>query len=136
MVVLNTFASVDSVLNKLLCGQRNYRFYLTFLVAALAFFAFNFAFCFWRIHQRLFVANTGLLGLLRNCPETVALASFSFVAIGLLGCLASYQVYLIAINQVVALTCSILISYRISWLFGSWNTTDFFSFFCTLPDIL
>ncbi|KAI8551946.1 hypothetical protein RHMOL_Rhmol06G0226400 [Rhododendron molle] len=80
-------------------GLRNYRFYLTFLVAALVFFAFNFAFCFWRIHQRLFVANTGLLGLLRNCPETVALASFSFVAIGLLGCLASYQVYLIAINQ-------------------------------------
>lgn len=76
--------------------------YLTFLIAALVFFAFNFAFCFKRIHQRLFVANIGLLGLLKNCPETVALASFSFAAIGFLGCLASYHVYLIAINQVVA----------------------------------
>ncbi|KAL7185796.1 hypothetical protein ACSBR2_027707 [Camellia fascicularis] len=80
-------------------GLRNYRFYLTFLATAFVFFAYIFAFCFWRIHKRVFKAGTGLLGLLRNCPETVALASFSFAAIWFLGCLASYHVYLIAINQ-------------------------------------
>ncbi|KAL7000089.1 protein S-acyltransferase [Sarracenia purpurea var. burkii] len=80
-------------------GLRNYRFYLTFLVTVLMFFIYVFAFCFWRIHQRVFRDDAGLLGLLRNCPETVALTSFSIGAIGFLGCLASYHAYLIAINQ-------------------------------------
>ncbi|XAR55381.1 Protein S-acyltransferase [Bertholletia excelsa] len=80
-------------------GLQNYRFYLSLLVSVLAFCLYIFSFCFWRIHQRVFEAGTGLIGLLKDYPETVALASFSFGAIGLLACLATYHVYLIAINQ-------------------------------------
>lgn len=80
--------------------QRNYRFYLTFLVSALVFFAYIVAFSCWRLHQKVVRNGTGLLGMLRHCPETLALASFSFAATGVLGALAIYHVYLTAINQV------------------------------------
>ena len=46
-----------------------------------------------------------------NCPETVALVSFSFAAIGFLGGLAIYHVYLTAINQ-VCLVLPILFPYE------------------------
>ncbi|KAE8075705.1 hypothetical protein FH972_014398 [Carpinus fangiana] len=78
---------------------RNYRFYLTFVVSGLVFFVYIFAFSCWRIHQRILRNGIGFLGMFKNCPETVALVSFSFAAIGFLGGLAIYHVYLTAINQ-------------------------------------
>ncbi|KAK9285818.1 hypothetical protein L1049_025019 [Liquidambar formosana] len=80
-------------------GLRNYRFYLTCIFSALVFFVYIFAFSCWRIHQRILQSGVGLFGIVRICPETLALASFGFAAIGFLGGLASFHVYLIAINQ-------------------------------------
>ncbi|XP_057954019.1 probable protein S-acyltransferase 1 [Malania oleifera] len=78
---------------------RNYRFYLMFIITALAFFAYTLSFSCWRIHQRMLKTGIGLSGVLRNCPESLALASFSFAVVGLLGCLVTFHVYLIAVNQ-------------------------------------
>ncbi|XWS34270.1 hypothetical protein CRYUN_Cryun21dG0026300 [Craigia yunnanensis] len=78
---------------------RNYRFYLTFFITALVFFIYIFAFSCWRIHQRMLESGTGLFGMLRNCPETLALTLFSLAAICFLGGLAIFHSYLIAINQ-------------------------------------
>ncbi|TYJ00812.1 hypothetical protein E1A91_A13G111000v1 [Gossypium mustelinum] len=78
---------------------RNYRFYLAFLITALMFFIYIFAFSCWRIHQRVLESGTGLFGMLRNCPETLALTLFSFAAIWFLGGLAIFHSYLTAINQ-------------------------------------
>ena len=80
--------------------QRNYRFYLMFMASALCFCIYLFAFSCRRMHQKLQQSGIGLLGVLRNCPETLALASFLFASIGFLGGLLSFHVYLIAINQV------------------------------------
>ncbi|OMO93705.1 hypothetical protein CCACVL1_06373 [Corchorus capsularis] len=41
----------------------------------------------------------GLFGMLRNCPETLALTLFSFAAIWFLGGLVMFHSYLIAVNQ-------------------------------------
>ncbi|TYH34110.1 hypothetical protein ES332_D13G106600v1 [Gossypium tomentosum] len=78
---------------------RNYRFYLAFLITALVFFIYIFAFSCWRIHQRMLESGTGLFGMLRNCPETLALTLFSFAAIWFLGGLAIFHSSLTAINQ-------------------------------------
>lgn len=78
-------------------AQRNYRFYLSFVISALVLFAYLFAFSVWRIHAK---SKSGLLGMLKNCPETVALVSFSFAAIWFLAGLAIFHIYLIAVNQV------------------------------------
>uniref|UniRef100_A0A2N9I7I4 S-acyltransferase n=1 Tax=Fagus sylvatica TaxID=28930 RepID=A0A2N9I7I4_FAGSY len=78
---------------------RNYRFYLTFVVSALVFFVYLSAFSCWKIHQRILRSGTGLMGLLRNCPETLALVLFGVAAIGFLGGLALFHVYLTAKNQ-------------------------------------
>ncbi|XWS23014.1 hypothetical protein CRYUN_Cryun29cG0084800 [Craigia yunnanensis] len=78
---------------------RNYRFYLTFFITALVFFIYTFAFSCWRIHQRMLESGNGLFGMLRKCPETLALTFFSFAAIWFLGGLAMFHSYLIAINQ-------------------------------------
>ncbi|KAG6657799.1 probable protein S-acyltransferase 6 [Carya illinoinensis] len=78
---------------------RNYRFYLTFVASAMVLFAYLFAFSCWRIHQRVLKNGTGFIGMLRNCPETLALMLSSFAAIGFLGGLALFHVYLTAINQ-------------------------------------
>ncbi|KAH9793200.1 S-acyltransferase [Citrus sinensis] len=75
---------------------RNYRFYLSFVISALVLFAYLFAFSVWRIHAK---SKSGLLGMLKNCPETVALVSFSFAAIWFLAGLAIFHIYLIAVNQ-------------------------------------
>ncbi|KAF8409570.1 hypothetical protein HHK36_005648 [Tetracentron sinense] len=80
-------------------GLRNYRFYLMFVSSALIFFLYIFAFSCRRINQRMSQTGTGLFGVVRNCPETLALASFSFAAIWFLGGLASFHVYLITLNQ-------------------------------------
>lgn len=45
-------------------------------------------------------SGAGLFGMLRNCPETLALAIFSFAAIWFLGGLAIFHAYLIVTNQV------------------------------------
>uniref|UniRef100_A0A6N2MEU3 S-acyltransferase n=1 Tax=Salix viminalis TaxID=40686 RepID=A0A6N2MEU3_SALVM len=78
---------------------RNYRFYLTFVVSALIFFVYVFAFSCRRIHQRMLRTGTGFLGMLKNCPETLALVSFSFPAILFLGGLTILHVFLLARNQ-------------------------------------
>ncbi|OMO72263.1 Zinc finger, DHHC-type, palmitoyltransferase [Corchorus olitorius] len=78
---------------------RNYKFYLTFLVTALVFFIYIFGFSCWRIHQRMLETGIGLFGMLRNCPETLALTLFSFAAILFLGGLIMFHSYLIAVNQ-------------------------------------
>ncbi|XP_015577875.1 probable protein S-acyltransferase 1 [Ricinus communis] len=78
---------------------RNYRFYMTFVISALNFFIYIFVFSFWRIQRRMSRIGSGLIGMLMNCPETLALVLFSFAAIWFLGGLAIFHVYLIAINQ-------------------------------------
>ncbi|CAK7348975.1 unnamed protein product [Dovyalis caffra] len=78
---------------------RNYRFYLTFIVSALIFFIYVFSFSCWRIHRRMLRTGTGLLGMLKNCPETLALVSFSFATIWFLGSLTIFHVFLLARNQ-------------------------------------
>ncbi|EXC01254.1 putative S-acyltransferase [Morus notabilis] len=78
---------------------RNYRFYLTFVVSALAFFIYLFSFSCLRIHQRMTNSGTNLLGLLKNCPETLALALFSLAAALFLGGLVLFHVHLIVTNQ-------------------------------------
>ncbi|XP_021293072.1 LOW QUALITY PROTEIN: probable protein S-acyltransferase 6 [Herrania umbratica] len=80
-------------------GLRNYGFYWTFLITALVFFIYIFAFSCWRIHQGMSETGTGLFGMLRNCPETLALTVFSFAAIWFLGGLSIFHSYLIATNQ-------------------------------------
>lgn len=81
-------------------GLRNYRFYLTFILSALIFFSYIFSFSCLRIHRKLLQTMTPFAAILRNCPETLALSIFSFAAIGFLGGLATFNVYLIATNQV------------------------------------
>ncbi|KAL9384772.1 hypothetical protein Peur_021782 [Populus x canadensis] len=78
---------------------RNYRFYLTFIISALIFFVYVFAFSCWRIHQRMLRTGTGLHGMLKNCPETLALVSFSSATILFLGGLTIFHVFLLARNQ-------------------------------------
>ncbi|KAJ7948151.1 S-acyltransferase [Quillaja saponaria] len=80
-------------------GLRNYRFYLSFVMLALVFFVYIFSFSCWRVRQRMFKYGTGILGMFRICPETLALISVSFAGIGFLGGLSIYHVYLIATNQ-------------------------------------
>ncbi|KAL5794088.1 hypothetical protein ACOSP7_002682 [Xanthoceras sorbifolium] len=78
---------------------RNYWFYLTFVISALIFFIYIFAFSVLRIHHRMEKDGIGFIGMLKNCPETLALVSFSFAATCFLGGLAVFHVYLIAMNQ-------------------------------------
>ncbi|KAI3457346.1 hypothetical protein Pfo_014009 [Paulownia fortunei] len=80
-------------------GLRNYRIYIIFLFMALVFFAYIFAFSFQKIQHRMSKNDTGLMELLRNCPETLALASFSIAAAWFLGGLTCYHLYLVALNQ-------------------------------------
>lgn len=80
-------------------GLRNYRLYIILLFMALVFFAYIFAFSFIKIQHTMSKNVVGLMGLLRNCPETLALASFTFVAAWIHGGLTCYNLYLIALNQ-------------------------------------
>ncbi|KAJ0052781.1 hypothetical protein Pint_02029 [Pistacia integerrima] len=80
-------------------AQRNYRFYLTFVISTLVFFIYIFAFSIWGIHQRKVKNSTGLFGMLKGCPESLAVITFSFAAICFLGGLAIYHMYLTATNQ-------------------------------------
>ncbi|CDP10808.1 unnamed protein product [Coffea canephora] len=81
-------------------GLRNYRLNVTFLLTGLLLFAFIFIFSCKSLHHKLPRDGNGVIGLLRNDPETVALTLFSFVAMCFLAGFSCYHVYLIAINQV------------------------------------
>ncbi|XP_016433032.1 putative protein S-acyltransferase 6 [Nicotiana tabacum] len=82
-------------------GLRNYRLYVLLLVLATAYFVYIFAFSCQKI-QRKKLGNgmgMGLIGLVKDCPETLALACFSFAAAVFVGGLTGYHAYLIATNQ-------------------------------------
>ncbi|XP_049353062.1 probable protein S-acyltransferase 6 [Solanum verrucosum] len=78
-------------------GLRNYRLYVLLLVIANVYFVYIFGFSCLKIQQKN--GGNGLIGLVRDCPETLVLACFSFVAACFVGGLACYHVYLIATNQ-------------------------------------
>ncbi|KAL1298896.1 hypothetical protein AAHE18_18G066000 [Arachis hypogaea] len=77
-------------------GLRNCRSYMALVISGLIFFVYIFAFSCWILHRK----NVhGFIGMVKTCPETLALTALAFNAIGFLGALAIYHVYLIAINQ-------------------------------------
>ncbi|KAF4382655.1 hypothetical protein F8388_015483 [Cannabis sativa] len=78
---------------------RNYRFYLTFIISALSFFFYVLYFSCWRIHQKVVKNGSNLFGLVRICPETLALVLFTVAAIMFLTGLAIFHLYLISTNQ-------------------------------------
>ncbi|CAL1407026.1 unnamed protein product [Linum trigynum] len=78
---------------------RNYRRFLAFIFSALVFFFYVFAISCWRIHGRMVARQSGFMGMVKDCPETLALLAFSFAAIWFLGSLAGFHLYLIAVNQ-------------------------------------
>ncbi|CAM8957450.1 unnamed protein product [Rhodiola kirilowii] len=80
-------------------GLRNYRFYLAFILSSLVFFGYILTFSCWRIHKRIQTSGTGFIGLIKNWPETMALATFSFAAAWFSLGLSGLHLYLVAINQ-------------------------------------
>lgn len=80
--------------------QRNYRSYIMFVFTGLVLFTFIFIFSCKRIHEKLRGDGILVSGLLRNCPETLALAAFSFAALSFLGGLCCFNAFLVALNQV------------------------------------
>ncbi|XP_060190385.1 probable protein S-acyltransferase 6 [Lycium barbarum] len=81
-------------------GLRNYRLYVLLLVMATIYFVYIFAFACLRMHHQKNVGNgMGLIGLVRDCPETLVLACFSFASSCFVSGLTCYHVYLIATNQ-------------------------------------
>ncbi|XP_055823209.1 probable protein S-acyltransferase 6 [Solanum dulcamara] len=80
-------------------GLRNYRLYVLLLVIANVYFVYIFGFSCLKIQQKNGGNGNGLIGLVRDCPETLTLACFSFVAACFVGGLTCYHVYLIATNQ-------------------------------------
>ncbi|KAK7324797.1 hypothetical protein VNO77_28644 [Canavalia gladiata] len=80
-------------------GLRNHRFYIALVIFALIFYVYIFAFSCWRLNQRIWEDGDGFVGMVKICPETLALVAFGFIAIGFSGALAIYHVYLIAINE-------------------------------------
>ncbi|KAJ1389234.1 Palmitoyltransferase, DHHC domain [Sesbania bispinosa] len=79
--------------------KRNHRFYMALVIFALIFYVYIFAFSCWRLHQRIWKDEDGFLGMVKTCPETLALAAFGLTAIGFLGPLTIYHAYLIAVNE-------------------------------------
>ncbi|XP_057452065.1 probable protein S-acyltransferase 7 [Lotus japonicus] len=80
-------------------GLRNHRYYTALVMSTLIFYVYIFAFSCWRLNRRMWKDGDTFLGLVKTCPETLALAALSLTAIGLLGPLAIYHVYLIAVNE-------------------------------------
>ncbi|MCD7468536.1 hypothetical protein HAX54_006871 [Datura stramonium] len=81
-------------------GRRNYRFYVLLLVVANVYFVCIFSFSCLKIQQKnAGNDNNALMGLIGDCPETLALACFSLVAACFVDGLTCYHVYLIAVNQ-------------------------------------
>ncbi|XP_019251243.1 PREDICTED: probable protein S-acyltransferase 6, partial [Nicotiana attenuata] len=79
--------------------QRNYRLYVLLLLMATVYFVYIFAFSCQKIQHKYAGNGMGLIGLVKDCPETLALTCFSFAAAIFVGGLTSYHVYLIATNQ-------------------------------------
>ncbi|CAL9088498.1 unnamed protein product [Musa acuminata var. zebrina] len=80
-------------------GLRNSRYYLMFILSALVFFSYIFAFSWLRIRRNWWKTRSGLFRMLGDAPETFLLALFSFMAIWLLGGFFIFHAYLIAHNQ-------------------------------------
>ncbi|XP_064940580.1 probable protein S-acyltransferase 7 [Musa acuminata AAA Group] len=80
-------------------GLRNSRYYLMFILSALVFFSYIFAFSWLRIRRNWSKTRSGLFRMLGDAPETFLLALFSFMAIWLLGGFFIFHAYLIAHNQ-------------------------------------
>lgn len=80
--------------------QRNYKLYIVFLFMALVLFAYIFAFSFQKLVHTIARNDDGLMGLLSNCPEALALASCALAAAMVLAALTCYNFYLVALNQV------------------------------------
>ncbi|XP_075080097.1 putative protein S-acyltransferase 6 [Nicotiana tabacum] len=80
-------------------GLRNYRLYVLLLVMATVYFVYIFAFSCKKIQHKNSGNGMGFIGLVKDCPETLALTCFSFAAAFFVGGLTAYHVYLIATNQ-------------------------------------
>ncbi|THU47642.1 hypothetical protein C4D60_Mb09t17760 [Musa balbisiana] len=80
-------------------GLRNSRYYLMFILSALVFFSYIFAFSWLRIRRNWSKTRSGLFRMLGDAPETFLLALFSFMAIWLVGGFFIFHAYLIALNQ-------------------------------------
>nr|AQX44144.1 hypothetical protein [Apostasia odorata] len=80
-------------------GLRNYRYYMMLIFSALVFFIYMLSFSWWKIGKMMSEKEWGGFQLVVNMPETFALALISFTAIGFLGGLAIFHVYLIILNQ-------------------------------------
>lgn len=80
--------------------QRNYGLYVLLLVVANVYF-YIFAFSCLKIQQKNGDNGNGLINLVRDFPETLALACFGFVCACFVGGLTCYHVYLIVTNQVL-----------------------------------
>ncbi|KAH0468948.1 hypothetical protein IEQ34_002180 [Dendrobium chrysotoxum] len=81
-------------------GLRNYRYYMMFIFSALVFFIYMLSFSWWKIGKKMSENEWGAFRAAAELPETFALALFSFTAIGFLGGLTIFHVYLIVLNQV------------------------------------
>ncbi|KAK4369414.1 hypothetical protein RND71_013206 [Anisodus tanguticus] len=84
---------------RIVINERNYRLYVLLLVMATIYFVYIFAFSCQKIQQNNDGNGMGLIDLVRDCPETLALACFSFVAALFVGGLTCYHMYLMATNQ-------------------------------------
>lgn len=71
-----------------------------FILSALVFFSYIFAFSWLRIRRNWSKTRSGLFRMLGDAPETFLLALFSFMAIWLVGGFFIFHAYLIALNQV------------------------------------
>ncbi|XP_020592342.1 probable protein S-acyltransferase 7 [Phalaenopsis equestris] len=80
-------------------GLRNNRYYMMFIFMALVFFVYMLSFSWWKIGKKMSDNEWGGFRAAAELPETFALALFSFGAIGFLGGLAIFHVYLIIVNQ-------------------------------------
>lgn len=80
--------------------QRNYRYYMIFIFSALVFFIYMLSFSWRKIGKKMSENEWGAFRTAAELPETLVLALFSFTAIGFLGGLAIFHVYLIIVNQV------------------------------------
>nr|AQX44090.1 hypothetical protein [Dendrobium officinale] len=80
-------------------GLRNYRYYMMFIFSSLVFFIYMLSFSWWKIGKEMSENEWGAFRAAAELPETFALSVFSFTAIGFLGGLAIFHVYLIVLNQ-------------------------------------
>lgn len=73
---------------------------MIFIFSALVFFIYMLSFSWRKIGKKMSENEWGAFRTAAELPETLVLALFSFTAIGFLGGLAIFHVYLIIVNQV------------------------------------